>query len=74
MALPSPKKYFEDRNKKTRMDSFKAVGLAEGFIEGTEEEQVEAWQYIWDKGLWRGLQGWFGRTVHSLIEQGVIHK
>ena len=56
------------------MDNYTAVGLAEGFIEGSEEEVIAAWQYIWDKGLWKGLQGFFGRTVHSLLESGVIHK
>ncbi len=54
------------------MDNYTAIGLAEGFIEGTEEEVIQAWQYIYDKGLWKGLQGFFGRTVHALLEQGII--
>lgn len=55
------------------MDNFKAIGLAEGFIEAESEEQViEAWQHLVDTGLaWR-LQGWFGRTAQHLINQGVI--
>lgn len=59
------------------LTSYLAVAYAEGFCEGegaSEEEQLAAWQYIWDKGLWKGLQGWFGRTVHLLVEQGVIAK
>lgn len=59
------------------MTSYLAAAYAEGFCEGegaSEEEQLVAWQYIWDKGTWRGLQGWFGRTAHSLVEQGVIAK
>lgn len=59
------------------LSSYSAIEYAEGFGDGenaTEEEQLTAWQYIWDKGLWRGLQGFFGRTVHSLIEQGIIAK
>ena len=55
------------------MDSFTAVGLAEGFIEADSEEQVlEAWQYLVDTGLAWQLQGWFGRTAHHLIQEGFI--
>lgn len=55
------------------LDSYLAVGRAEGFEEAkTEEEVIAAWQYIKDKGLWKGLQGFFGRTVAQLTEQGVL--
>ena len=55
------------------MDSYIAVGLAEGFIEAESEEQViEAWQQLHDTGMAYTLQGWFGRTATALIEQGVI--
>ena len=56
------------------MDNYKAVGLAEGFIEGTEEEIINAWQYLVDTELVWQLQGWFGRTAQSLIEAGIINK
>ena len=53
------------------MNSYRAVALAEGFEDGTEEEVVRAWQYLIDTGLaWR-LQGWFGRTASHLIGIGV---
>jgi hypothetical protein len=56
------------------MDTFTATGLAEGFIEADSEEQVvEAWQHLIDTGVCWQLQGWFGRTATSLIEQGVCH-
>ena len=56
------------------MDSFNAVGIAEGFIEADSEEQVlEAWQYLVDTGLAWQLQGWFGRTARSLIDGGFIN-
>jgi len=55
------------------MDSYEAVGIAEGFIEPDNEEQViEAWQYLVDTGIAWQLQGLFGRTANQLIEQGII--
>jgi hypothetical protein len=55
------------------MDSYNAVGLAEGFIEAESEEQViEAWQYLHDTRIGYGLQGWFGRTLEQLLNEGVI--
>ena len=55
------------------MDSYEAVGIAEGFIEPDNEEQViEAWQYLVDTGLAWQLQGLFGRTASQMIEQGII--
>ena len=51
---------------------YQAVGLAEGFEEGTEEQIIEAWQYLHDTRLAYKLQGWFGRTAQSLIQEGVI--
>lgn len=53
---------------------FNAVGIAEGWIEATEEQQVEAWQYLHDTGLAYQLQGWFGRTADRLLREGVIHE
>ena len=54
------------------MNAYNAVGIAEGFVEAeSEDEVIEAWQYLIDTGMaWR-LQGWFGRQANSLIEQGV---
>jgi hypothetical protein len=55
------------------MDPMKAIGLAEGFIESDSEEQViEAWQYLLDTGLCWNLQGFFGRTTVAMIEEGQL--
>jgi hypothetical protein len=56
------------------MDQFNAVGIAEGFIEAESEEQVlEAWQFLVNSGLAWQLQGFFGRTAIQLIERGLIN-
>jgi len=55
------------------MDAYTATGLAEGFIEAESEQQViEAWQYLHDTGIAYQLQGWFGRTAQHLLNLGVI--
>lgn len=57
------------------MDSYTAVGIAEGFVDAESEEQVlEAWQYLHDTKLGYQLQGWFGRTLKQLIEGGYINE
>ena len=55
------------------MTAHNAIGLAEGFIEADSEEQViEAWQYLLDVGLVWQLQGWFGRTAVAMIKEGIL--
>jgi len=38
----------------------------------TETERIEAWQYIYDNGLYLYLQGFYGRTIRDLLSAGVI--
>lgn len=59
---------------KREMTPYLAVAIAEGFCEGeraSEEEQIEAWQYLIDTGRCWAYQGWFGRTARDLIERGI---
>jgi len=58
--------------KNNKLDSYTAVGLCEGFISGTKNEVIDAWQYLHDTRTAYNLQGWFGRTARQLIEQGII--
>ena len=54
------------------INSYNAVGIAEGFIEADSQDQViEAWQFLIDSGLAWQLQGFFGRTASQLIQQGI---
>ena len=55
------------------MDNYKAIGIAEGFIEAENEQQeIDAWQHLVDTGIVWKLQGWFGRNAVRLIESGII--
>ena len=54
------------------MTPYQAVGIAEGFVESeSDEQEIEAWQYLIDTGMAWTLQGYFGRAAMSLIEQGI---
>ncbi len=54
------------------MTDQEAIGIAEGIVECDDEQRhVEAWQHLINTGLAWKLQGWFGRTAMSLIEQGL---
>lgn len=56
------------------MDVTTATGIVEGWIKADSEEQIiEAWQYLHDTGLAYKLQGWFGRAAQHLIERGIIN-
>jgi hypothetical protein len=55
-----------------KLDDYTAVMIAEGVEDADCHRTVEAWQYLHDTGLAYRLQGWFGRTAQSLIDQGII--
>lgn len=61
---------FPDR--RPAMDNYRAVALAEGFEEGSEDEVIAAWQFLHTSGLAYRLQGWFGRQARAMLSQGVI--
>ena len=54
------------------MNTFDAIMIAENGG-NTEEETLQAWQVLVDTGLAWTLQGSFGRTAMTLIEEGLIH-
>ena len=39
--------------------------------EGTEQDQIAAWQYLIDTGAVWQLQGVYGRTAALLIDEGI---
>ena len=54
------------------MDDFTATMIAEGVEDADTETKIAAWQHLVDTGLCWKLQGWFGRTALSLLEDGVL--
>ena len=56
-----------------RIAQYRAVGLAEGLMRGSEEEVLWAWQWLSDHPEFtNGLQAWFARRVAELREMGRI--
>jgi hypothetical protein len=53
------------------MDDTLAILVAEGEVEADEATTIAAWQHLIDTGMCWRLQGWFGRTAMTLIEDGV---
>lgn len=57
----------------TLINNYLAVGYAEGFEETSNTNDIiRAWSYICGTKLYLSLQGWFGRNVQSLIDNGIL--
>ena len=56
-----------------RITQYRAVGLAEGLMKGSEEDVLWAWQWLGDHPQFTNrLQEWFARRVAELREMGRI--
>ena len=53
------------------MNDSMALDIIDGFIDASEMLTIKAWQHIIDTGLCWKLQGRYGRTAMTLIEDGV---
>ena len=53
------------------MNDFDAVMIAEEVHDASEKEYIAAWQHLIDTGVCWNLQGWFGRTAITMIEEGI---
>jgi len=50
-----------------RIEGYRAIGLADGFIIGSEAEQLKAWTYLVTSGRAWELEGWFVRRAIELL-------
>lgn len=59
------------------LDDYTACGIAEGFVEiegQTEDDVLLAWSWIGKRKMYLWLQGWFGRTLRDLVENGYLDR
>ena len=54
------------------MNTFAAVGIIESEDCVEECELLAAWQYLYDVEAYKWLQGFYGRTMESLLAQGIL--
>jgi hypothetical protein len=65
--------FWNTQNNENKLTDYEAIGITEGFIEEENEERIiQAWQHLVDTGLAWTLQGWFGRTAHQMIQEGIL--
>ena len=55
-----------------RIEAYRAVGLADGFISGSQAEQLKAWTYLAESGRAWELKGWFTRRALELLAARMI--
>lgn len=63
---------FEDS---TEITPYLASAYAEEFCEGEDASQtdrIKAWSYLCGTRIGYSLQGWYGRTITSLIENDIM--
>ena len=56
------------------MTTIKAVDIIDGFIAGSAQDIIHAYQHLIDTGIVWSLQGRYGRQAKHLIEVGLCTK
>lgn len=56
----------------TLLDAIEIVESDEGANDPIKHQA--AWQYIYESGAYRSLQGWYGRNVAAMLESGYIDR
>ena len=61
LELPFPK----------QMTTIDAIDIIDGFVAGSAQDVIDAYQYLIDTGIVWNLQGRYGRQAQHLIEVGL---
>jgi hypothetical protein len=56
------------------MNAFNAVMIIESEDCPNECEELAAWQYLFDVGAYTWLQGFYGRRMQELLDNGIINR
>ena len=64
LELPFPKE----------MTTIDAIDIIDGFVAGSAQDIIHAYQYLIDTGIVWNLQGRYGRQARHLIEIGLCTK
>lgn len=57
-----------------KLDAFTACSIVENFFNEswTFADEITAWQWLKDTGVYKQLQGWYSRAIEVLISRGLV--
>lgn len=56
------------------MTPLKMVEIIENPDDTSEEQDLCAWQWVYDTGIWKHMQGSYGRGLEYMLSLGVLEE